>query len=97
MSLKSKFKFKCHKGVKCFTDCCRGIDIMLTPYDMAQLVAGYFKLNNNFIQRANSSTFSQPAKRPAKTGFIIDKAVKELGYRPHSFKEGIKIIADQLG
>jgi Fe-S-cluster containining protein len=30
----SKFKFACHKGVKCFTDCCRGIDIMLTPYDI---------------------------------------------------------------
>ncbi len=30
----SRFKFNCHKGVKCFTDCCRGIDIMLTPYDI---------------------------------------------------------------
>jgi uncharacterized protein len=30
----SKFKFACHKGVKCFTACCRGIDIMLTPYDI---------------------------------------------------------------
>ena len=30
----SKFKFNCHKGIKCFTDCCRGIDIMLTPYDI---------------------------------------------------------------
>ena len=69
---------------------------MLTPYDMAQLVADYFQLNNKFINRANSSTFSQPAKRPAKTGFIIDKAVKELGYRPHSFKQGIEIIAQQI-
>ncbi|MCP3900628.1 MAG: YkgJ family cysteine cluster protein [Desulfobacteraceae bacterium] len=34
LSYDSKFKFECHKGVKCFTDCCRGIDIMLTPYDI---------------------------------------------------------------
>lgn len=34
LSLKSRFKFRCHKGVSCFTDCCRGIDIMLTPYDI---------------------------------------------------------------
>jgi len=34
MGYDSKFKFNCHKGVKCFTDCCRGIDIMLTPYDI---------------------------------------------------------------
>lgn len=30
----SRFAFRCHKGVRCFTDCCRGIDIMLTPYDI---------------------------------------------------------------
>ncbi len=30
----SRFKFNCHRGVKCFTDCCRGINIMLTPYDI---------------------------------------------------------------
>ncbi|ACN17299.1 conserved hypothetical protein [Desulforapulum autotrophicum HRM2] len=34
MGYNSRFKFDCHKGVKCFTRCCRGIDIMLTPYDI---------------------------------------------------------------
>ena len=33
----SKFQFKCHKDVSCFTKCCRGIDIMLTPYDVILL------------------------------------------------------------
>jgi len=33
----SKFQFKCHKEVSCFTKCCRGIDIMLTPYDVILL------------------------------------------------------------
>jgi dTDP-4-dehydrorhamnose reductase len=70
---------------------------MLTPYDMAQMVADNFQLDNKYITRANSSTFSQPAKRPLKTGFIIDKARTELGYQPHSFSEGIKIIAGQVG
>ena len=70
---------------------------MLTPYDMAQMVAEFFELDNKFITRANSSTFSQPAKRPPKTGFIIDKAINEIGYTPHSFKEGIEIIANQVG
>jgi len=27
--------------------------------------------------------------RPPKTGFILDKARRELGYAPHSFEEGI--------
>ena len=33
----SKFKFECHKGVKCFTRCCSGIRITLTPYDIIRL------------------------------------------------------------
>lgn len=34
LGLETEFKFECHKGVSCFTKCCRGIDIMLTPYDI---------------------------------------------------------------
>ena len=68
----------------------------LTPYDMAMKVVDYFKLNGELISRANSQTFTQPAKRPAKTGFIIDKARNELGYNPHSFDEGIAIVARQI-
>ncbi len=33
----SRFQFKCHPGVPCFTECCRGIQIILTPYDIIQL------------------------------------------------------------
>ena len=33
----SKFKFECHPGVECFTKCCRGIRITLTPYDIIRL------------------------------------------------------------
>lgn len=34
---KSEFIFKCHSGVKCFTKCCRAINITLTPYDILLL------------------------------------------------------------
>ncbi|HUV76485.1 MAG TPA: YkgJ family cysteine cluster protein [Desulfobacterales bacterium] len=37
LSLDSRFRFKCHSGVKCFTKCCRGINIILTPYDIIRL------------------------------------------------------------
>jgi uncharacterized protein len=37
LKLESKFNFECHKGVKCFTKCCRAIDIILTPYDIIRL------------------------------------------------------------
>lgn len=68
---------------------------MLTPYDMALQVAGYFGLDKSLIEKADGSTFSQPAKRPARTGFIIRKAETELDYRPHTFAEGIRMVAEQ--
>lgn len=33
----SRFKFNCHPAVKCFTRCCRDINIILTPYDIIRL------------------------------------------------------------
>lgn len=33
----SRFKFNCHPGVKCFTRCCKDINIILTPYDIIRL------------------------------------------------------------
>jgi dTDP-4-dehydrorhamnose reductase len=69
---------------------------LLTPYDMALQVADYFNLDTDCITRADASSFTQTAKRPARTGFIIQKAETELGYRPHSFAEGIAVVASQL-
>jgi uncharacterized protein len=37
LSAKSDLKFQCHPGVSCFTKCCRGIQIILTPYDVIRL------------------------------------------------------------
>ncbi|BDD08366.1 NAD(P)-dependent oxidoreductase [Fulvitalea axinellae] len=69
---------------------------LLTPYDMAMKTCDFYGLDKSLVSRVNASTFSQPAKRPAKTGFIITKAETELGYKPHSFEEGMKILSNQL-
>lgn len=68
----------------------------LTPYDMAMQTAEYFGLDKTLISESDSTLFTQPAKRPPRTGFIIDKAKKELGYSPKSFLAGIGILAKQL-
>jgi dTDP-4-dehydrorhamnose reductase len=62
---------------------------VLTPYEMACQTADYLNLNNALIKKVTAASFSQPAKRPAKTGFIIDKAKMKLGYKPVSFEEGL--------
>jgi len=68
----------------------------LSPYEMAIQTARSYKLDEKLIYRANSSNFTQPAKRPPKTGFVIDKAKKILGYEPHSFEEGLLLLQDQM-
>jgi len=32
-----RFCFACHPGVACFTECCRQLDLVLTPYDVLRL------------------------------------------------------------
>ena len=68
----------------------------LSPYEMAIKTADFFGLDKSLMTRADSSTFTQPAKRPPRTGFIIDKMQQRLGYQPHSFEEGIAIVAKQI-
>ena len=33
----SRFKFACHKGMECYTHCCRDLNIILTPYDIIRM------------------------------------------------------------
>ncbi len=69
---------------------------MLTPFEMAIQVADYLELDTKLLEKVDASTFKQPAPRPGRTGFVIDKAVQDLGYAPHSFEEGLKVVIEQL-
>ena len=48
------------------------------------------------INKISTDTLNQIATRPLKTGFILDKAINELGYNPYSFEECLTIIENQL-
>ena len=63
---------------------------------LVHVVADYYKLDKSLINPSKSTDIKQPAQRPPKTGFIIDKAIKDLGYNPHSFVEGVKLMDDQV-
>ena len=72
-----------------------GKDFM-SPYDIAVKTAEFFGLDKSLIKPTDSTKFVQPARRPLKTGFIIDKARTELGYEPRSFEEGLAVLAEQM-
>lgn len=69
---------------------------ILTPYEMALRTAEHFSLDASLIQPVDSDTLRQAARRPPRTGFIIEKATRQLGFRPHSFAQGLEIVSQQL-
>jgi dTDP-4-dehydrorhamnose reductase len=64
--------------------------------DLVYQVADHWKLDRSLITPSKSENLNQPAKRPPFTGFVIDKARKELGYSPRSFREGLALLDRQL-
>lgn len=63
---------------------------------LVNIVAEQWKLDKSLITPSKSNTLNQAAKRPPRTGFDISKAKRDLGYAPHSFEEGLKILDKQL-
>lgn len=64
--------------------------------DIVKIVADYFGLDPALIRSVSSAELNQPARRPPVTGFLIGKAERELGFRPHSFLEGLAQVRKQL-
>lgn len=64
----------------------------LSRYDFSLMIADFFKLDKSLINPITTDELHQPAKRPLKSGLIIDKAKKELNYRPRTIIETLKIM-----
>jgi len=69
---------------------------MMCVIDIVREVADFYGLDKGLINPVSSVTLNQPAKRPPRTGFIITKARRELGYDPHTFRDGIAVVDEQL-
>jgi dTDP-4-dehydrorhamnose reductase len=72
-----------------------GKDLM-SILEIVERVADYYGLDKSLINAISAESLNQAAKRPKKTGFILDKTIKELGYQPHSFEEGIAFMEKQI-
>ncbi|WP_256007203.1 SDR family oxidoreductase [Pedobacter deserti] len=69
---------------------------MMSVSELVKRVADFWRLDKSLITEVSSDSLKQSARRPARTGFILDKAIRELGYVPHSFEEGLHIVDQQL-
>lgn len=64
---------------------------ILSPYEMALTVAKVLDLNQQLIMPVTSAVFPEPVQRAKKSGLTIHKAIRELGYAPHSFDDAVRL------
>lgn len=72
-----------------------GKDLM-SIIELVERVADHWNLDKSLIRPISADSLNQAAKRPRKTGFILDKAKKVLNYNPRSFEEGLAFLDTQL-
>ena len=51
MEQEHPFKFNCHPGVSCFTQCCQDVTIVLTPYDILSLKKSLDISSDAFLEK----------------------------------------------
>lgn len=70
----SRFTFRCHNGLKCFTKCCRGINIMLTPYDIVRLKNRMMISSTEFLAVYTTPQLLEKTDLPVVTLKMMDDA-----------------------
>jgi dTDP-4-dehydrorhamnose reductase len=70
---------------------------LVSIFEFSQIIAEVFDLDKSLIQPVASEALREAARRPVKTGFILEKAGKLIGYKPHSLRSGLELIGKQLG
>lgn len=69
---------------------------LLSIYQVALQVADTFNLDASYIKSIPTSQLNQPAKRPPRTGFNLEKSQKLLKLPIATFKNRLQVFKNQL-
>jgi len=92
LSLDTKFRFRCHKGIKCFTKCCRNINILLTPYDIIRLKKRLGMSSEEFLEKYSYMEVDEKSSHPLVRLKMSDDEERNC---PFVTPEGCTIYADR--
>ncbi len=92
INMYSKFRFSCHKGVACFTKCCRNVTIFLTPYDILRMKNRLGISSDEFLRKHTRTLVSSPQSLP-----VVVLKMSEQGDKPCQFltPDGCSIYEDR--
>jgi len=88
----SRFRFKCYPGISCFTKCCSGIKIYLTPYDIFRLKNRLGLSYRDFLMQYTEPALIEKSQLPTRT-----IKMKDAEGRPCPFitPEGCSVYTDR--
>jgi len=58
------FRFRCHKGIDCFTHCCADLNLVLTPYDILRMKTRLGQSSDEFLARFTDTKVDFSARFP---------------------------------
>ncbi|MFH0785198.1 MAG: YkgJ family cysteine cluster protein [Pseudomonadota bacterium] len=91
LTLDSSLKFRCHPGVKCFTACCGGIKIVLTPFDILQLTRRLDLPAHEFLHQFTQPTYLENTDMPG----VVIKLREEDQKCPFVRPDGCTVYTDR--
>ena len=94
LSGSSSFSFGCHPGVSCFTRCCHGINIMLTPYDIIRLKNRLQITSEEFLAMYTTPQVLEKTDLPVVTLKMLDDVEGEPAC-PFVRSQGCMVYSDR--
>ena len=91
LTLDSPLKFRCHPGVRCFTACCGGIKIVLTPYDILQLTKRLGLAAHEFLHQFTQPTYLENTDMPG----VMIKLREDDNKCPFVTPQGCTVYTDR--
>lgn len=61
-------------------------------YEIVEKIARFYGYETKSLNRIESETLNQPAKRPPRTGFDLTKAKTDLNYQPKTIEETLSLF-----
>lgn len=90
----NKFRFRCHKDIQCFTECCSDLNLVLTPYDIIRIKNRLGLPSDDFLTKYTDTRFDNKARFPR----VILKMNKDKNKKcPFVSSDGCTIYQDRPG
>ncbi|MFH1480264.1 MAG: YkgJ family cysteine cluster protein [Pseudomonadota bacterium] len=91
-TLNSKFKFRCHNDISCFTKCCSRTSIVLTPYDIVRIKDRLGISSGDFLEKYTYTYIHEETSHPYAVLKMMDD---NEGKCPFVAPEGCSIYEDR--